>query len=47
MRTPRADGKFFGKIQSICNGKTTPITMQGLMTAREKPSAQEQWETGE
>jgi hypothetical protein len=33
------------KIQAICNGKSTPITMQGLVTAREKPAAREQWET--
>src|SRR5262245_7023507 len=31
------------KIQSICNGKCAPITMQGLATPREKPLAQEQW----
>jgi hypothetical protein len=30
------------KIQSICNGKLTPIAMQGLDEAREKPEAQEQ-----
>jgi hypothetical protein len=33
---------FSGKIQSIYNGKSAPITMQGLVTAREKPPAQEQ-----
>jgi hypothetical protein len=31
------------KIQAICNGKSTPFTMQGLATTREKPPAQEQW----
>jgi hypothetical protein len=31
------------KIQSICNGKLTPITMQAIARAREKPPAQEQW----
>jgi hypothetical protein len=36
---------FSGKIQSIYNGKSAPITMQGLVTAREKPPAQEQWKT--
>jgi hypothetical protein len=31
------------KIQAICNGKCQPSAMQGLVRAREKPSAQEQW----
>src|SRR5262249_6533430 len=33
--------KFSGKIQSIYNGKCTPITMQGFARASEKPPAQE------
>src|SRR6185437_5370484 len=32
------------KIQAIYNGKSAPITMQGLARLREKPPAQEQWE---
>src|SRR6202051_2367034 len=36
-----------GKIQSICNGKCGPNTMQGLERAKEKPPAQEQWGTME
>jgi hypothetical protein len=35
------------KIQAICNGKFMPIAMQGLARPREKPLAQEQWETME
>jgi hypothetical protein len=35
------------KIQAICNGKSTPFTMQGLAMTREKPPAQEQWEAME
>jgi hypothetical protein len=35
------------KIQAICNGKSTPITMQRLAPAREKASCQEQWRTME
>jgi hypothetical protein len=31
--------------QSICNGKSTPTAMQDIVTAREKPPTQEQWET--
>jgi hypothetical protein len=30
---PCAAKKFSGKIQSICNGKCEPITMQGLAQA--------------
>jgi hypothetical protein len=45
--SPGAVENFFPKIQSICNGKRAPITMQGLATAREKPPAQEQWRTME
>jgi hypothetical protein len=37
--------KNFRKIQSICNGKCAPITMQGLARARKKPPTQEQWQT--
>jgi hypothetical protein len=33
------------KIQAIYNGKSAPITMQGLATATEKPPAQKQWKT--
>jgi hypothetical protein len=45
-RERRFDGQGLpAKIQSICNGKSTPITMQGLARAREKRPAQEQWET--
>ena len=38
------DGRMLAKtkIQSIYNGKLTPITMQGLDETREKPGAQEQ-----
>jgi hypothetical protein len=39
--------KSSGKIQSIYNKKCAPITMQGVETAREKPLAQEQWQTME
>jgi hypothetical protein len=33
------------EIQSICNGKLPPITMQGLERPTKKPPGQEQWET--
>src|SRR5690242_9721601 len=36
-------GRVPGKIQSICNGKCAPMTMQGLATPREKSPAQKQW----
>src|ERR1700693_3162640 len=35
------------KIQSICNGKLTPITMQVLARTGETPPAQEQWQAME
>jgi hypothetical protein len=35
------------KIQSICNGKCVPITMQRFEWMRKKPPAQEQWITME
>src|ERR1700722_8286649 len=42
------DGKrAAAKIQSICNGKCGPITMQRLARAAEKPPAQEQWQAME
>jgi hypothetical protein len=34
------------KIQAIYKAPDAPFTMQGLVTAREKPPAQEQGETG-
>jgi hypothetical protein len=37
--------KFSGKIQSIYNGKSAPITMQGFAQASENLPAQEQWQT--
>src|SRR5262249_48409649 len=44
-RTPTEN--FFGKIQSICNGKCAPITMQDFAQASENPRAQEQWQAME
>jgi hypothetical protein len=41
------DHKALKKIQAIYNEKCTPIAMQGLVRPREKPLAQEQWETME
>ena len=40
-------GRASEKIQSICNGKLMPITMQGLARAKEKPRRQEQWQAME
>jgi hypothetical protein len=40
---PSGSAHCKNKIQSICNGKCAPITIQVIVRAREKPLAQEQW----